>query len=62
MTVTLQGNLPTILERLLRNQNYMIVRSKKNVTGVEKVLIAVPDGSKGSKTAPAQPPEPTPMP
>jgi len=62
MTVTLQGNLPTILERLLRNQNYMIVRSKKNVTGVEKVLIAVPDGSKESKTSPAQPPEPTPMP
>jgi hypothetical protein len=62
MTVTLQGNLPTILERLLRNQNYMIVRSKKNVTGVEKVLIAVPVGSKESKTSPAQPPEPTPMP
>jgi len=62
MTVTLQGNLPTILERLLRNQNYMIVRSKKNVTGVEKVLIAVPDSSKESKTSPAQPPEPTPMP
>jgi hypothetical protein len=62
MTVTLQGSLPTILERLLRNQNYMIVRSKKNVTGVEKVLIAVPDGSKESKTSPAQPPEPTPMP
>lgn len=62
MTVTLQGNLPTILERLLRNHNYMIVRSNKNVTGVEKVLIAVPDGSKESKTSPAQPPEPTPMP
>jgi hypothetical protein len=60
MTVTLQGSLPVILERLLRNQNYMIVRSKKNVTGVEKILIAVPGVSKDSKTSPA--PEPTPMP
>jgi hypothetical protein len=57
ITVTLQGSLPAILERLLRNQNYMIVRSNKNVTGVEKVLIAVSNRSKGSKM-----PEPTPMP
>jgi hypothetical protein len=38
----------------------MIVRSKKNVTGVEKILIAVPSVPKDSKTTPA--PDPTPMP
>jgi hypothetical protein len=62
MTVTLQGSLPGILERLLRNQNYMIVRSKKNVTGVEKILIAVPGVSKDAKTSSPSAPEPTPMP
>ncbi len=50
ISVTFTGNLPSILERLLRNQNYMIVRSRKNITGVEKVLISAgsaPDASKG---------------
>jgi hypothetical protein len=55
MSTTFQGRLPDILERLLRNQNYMLVRSKKNPTGVEKILIAVP-GSKAPKTAPAPAP------
>jgi len=61
ITLTLEGSLPTILDRLLRNQNYMIVRSKTNVTGVERILVAVPDPSKGkAPVSPAQ--EPTPMP
>ncbi len=62
ITATYEGNLPKIFERLLRNQNYMLARSAKNVTGVEKILIAVIDRSKPMKSAPAQAPEPTPMP
>ncbi len=58
ISVTFEGSLPNILERLLRNQNYMILRSKKNVTGVEKILIAVSDHSKITKSAP--PPTGTP--
>ncbi len=61
ITLTLEGNLPTILDRLLRNQNYMIVRSKTNVTGVEKILVAAPDPPKAKAPA-ARPQEPTPMP
>ena len=60
ITATFEGNLPKILERILRNQNYLLVRSAKNVTGVEKILITVVDRSKPMK--PATPPEPTPMP
>lgn len=60
VTATYEGNLPKILERMLRNQNYMLVRSAKNVTGVEKILITVVDRSKPMKPTPA--PEPTPMP
>jgi hypothetical protein len=40
ISLNLSGNLPAILERLLRNQNYMIVRSPKNQTGVAKIMIA----------------------
>lgn len=58
ISVTLQGTLPNILERLLRGQNYMIVRSKKNVTGVEKILIGVSDHSEDTKTAPPPPAAP----
>lgn len=60
VTATFEGNLPKILERMLRNQNYMLVHSAKNVTGVEKILIAVADRSKPLKSAPSA--EPTPMP
>lgn len=60
MTATYEGTLSKILERMLRNQNYMLVRSAKNVTGVERITIAVVDRSKPMKSAPA--PEPTPMP
>jgi hypothetical protein len=59
ISMTFQGSLPDILERLLRNQNYMIIRSKKNATGVEKILIVVPDPSKATKSAtPATPASP----
>jgi hypothetical protein len=39
ISMTISGSLPTILERLLRNHNYMLVRSHGNITGVEKILI-----------------------
>ena len=53
ISVTLSGSLPVILERLLRNQNYMIVRSRKNITGVEKILISATTPDSASKSAPA---------
>jgi hypothetical protein len=52
ISVTLTGNLPSILERLLRNQNYMIVRSRKNITGVEKILISAASPADTSKSPP----------
>lgn len=39
LSVTLQGSLYSILERLLRNRNHVIVRSADNASGIEKVLI-----------------------
>lgn len=50
VSVTLSGSLPTILERLLRNQNYLIVRSQKNITGVAKILISTASPSDSSKS------------
>ncbi|MFA5958600.1 hypothetical protein [Hyphomicrobium sp.] len=52
ISITLSGSLPNILERLLRNQNYMIVRSQKNITGVEKVLISAASAPDTSKSPP----------
>jgi hypothetical protein len=52
ISVTLTGTLPSILERLLRNQNYMIVRSRKNITGVEKILITAASRDDAQKNAP----------
>lgn len=52
ISVTLSGNLPSILERLLRNQNYMIIRSRKNITGVEKILISAINHDNASKSPP----------
>ncbi len=52
ISITLSGSLPSILERLLRNQNYMIVRSQKNITGVEKVLISAASAPDTSKSQP----------
>jgi hypothetical protein len=39
LTATMSGSLQSILERLLRNWNYMIVRSSDNESGIVKVLI-----------------------
>lgn len=39
ISATMNGNLRSILERLLRNWNYMIVRSETAEDRVEKVLI-----------------------
>jgi hypothetical protein len=39
LSVTLSGSLYSILERLLRNRNHVIVRSADTVSGIEKVMI-----------------------
>jgi hypothetical protein len=39
ISITLSGSLEDILGRLLRNQNYMLVRSPDNPSGIEKVII-----------------------
>lgn len=36
---TLSGSLENILGRLLRNRNYMIVRSPDNHSGIEKLIL-----------------------
>jgi hypothetical protein len=52
LTVTMSGSLQSILERLLRNWNHMIVRSASNDSGIEKVMILDPTyGSLPSKFA-----------
>lgn len=61
ISLTLTGSLPSILERLLRNQNYMIVRSQKNATGVERILISATSPPGAPKSVPAKE-EPPPMP
>jgi hypothetical protein len=58
ITLTISGNLPAILERLLRNQNYMLVRSPKNITGVSKILIAGASRGDASAKPPTKPPAP----
>ncbi|WP_045836341.1 hypothetical protein [Hyphomicrobium sp. 99] len=39
LSATLSGDLYSILERLLRNRNHVIVRSANTVSGIEKVMI-----------------------
>lgn len=39
LTVTMSGSLHSILERLLRNRNHMIIRSRENKCGIAKVMI-----------------------
>lgn len=46
MTATLSGDLHTVLERLLRNWNYMIVRSTKGDGSIERLTII--DGKFGT--------------
>jgi hypothetical protein len=38
-SITMSGSLQSILERLLRNWNHMIVRSTDNESGIAKVMI-----------------------
>jgi len=38
-TMTISGSLQSVLERLLRNWNHMIVRSPDNTSGIAKVMI-----------------------
>jgi hypothetical protein len=39
LSATMSGTLQSILERLLRNWNHMIVRSRDNESGIAKVMI-----------------------
>lgn len=39
LSVTLSGNLYSILERLLRNRNHVIVHSADTVSGIKKVIV-----------------------
>ncbi len=39
LSITMTGNLQSVLERLLRNWNHMIVRSPDNASGIAKVMI-----------------------
>jgi len=39
ISATMSGDLRSVLERLLRNWNYVIVRSPKTDGGIEKVVI-----------------------
>ncbi|SFV29571.1 hypothetical protein [Hyphomicrobium facile] len=39
LSATLSGDLHSILERLLRNRNHVIVRSTDTVSGIEKVIV-----------------------
>jgi hypothetical protein len=39
LSATLTGSLQTVIERLLRNWNHMIVRSPDNESGIAKVMI-----------------------
>ena len=54
-TVTMSGSLQSILERLLRNWNHLIVRSPDNASGIAKVMIL---NSVYGATPPAPPPPP----
>lgn len=53
LTVTLSGSLRTVLERLLRNRNHLIVQSRDRAGGIEKVVVL--DAAYGAVAArPAQ--------
>jgi hypothetical protein len=39
VSATMTGSLQSVIERLLRNWNHMIVRSPDNVSGIAKVMI-----------------------
>jgi hypothetical protein len=51
LTFTFSGSLHTILERLLRNRNHVIVRSADNASGISKVMILNPTYGAAQTTA-----------
>ncbi|CCB66235.1 MULTISPECIES: hypothetical protein [unclassified Hyphomicrobium] len=51
------GKLPDILSRLLRNQNFSIVRSNSRPTGILKVFIATSKASVGKGASEATTPK-----
>lgn len=62
LSISLNGDLHTILQRLLRNQNYMIVRSQSNVTGVEKIVILAASPKPPKAQPESAPVSPRPLP
>lgn len=61
LTVTMSGSLETILGRLLRNWDHMIVRSADNRSGIQKIMIldsgfgTGPSKRQGAKAKPSFP-------
>ncbi len=39
LSATLSGNLYSVIERLLRNRNHVIIRSADTVSGIERVIL-----------------------
>lgn len=54
LSLKLSGSLYSILERLLRNRNHVIVRSPDNLSGIEKVMILDADYGSGQPKASAR--------
>jgi hypothetical protein len=53
ISISLNGPLPIIMQRLLRNRNYVIVRSQANIAGIEKIVLFP---ASAPKTPPPAPP------
>ena len=61
LTAEMKGTLHKVLDRLLRNRNYMIVRAPENAGRVERLVIL--DGNFGAKPSAVAPSaQPTPPP
>jgi hypothetical protein len=52
VTANFSGTLPSILNRLLRNENFSVVRSDANPTGVLRILISPTKASPNKGTQP----------
>jgi len=59
-STTYTGSITSIVGRLLRNQNFVIVRGNKNVTGIDRIQISGSTHAADPKNAPNNPPPQTP--
>lgn len=53
VSASFSGTLPSILNRFLRNENFSLVRSSTNPTGVQRILISPAKASPNKDTIPA---------